>query len=201
MSRVLSSSVNEQGFNAYVKYLAMKKHFTTDGYDYHKYRGKVRAKFETFLARNDAYYFSKLANKDDYENMILANIIVKPNTWVRDILDVPGEYQYTEWKKRIESLGYTFKSELSKLDDDYQKNFVSPSGQHPFVMQLYLQKRISLETFTILCHASNIFPYWEKNLVDKFVACDIIRLSKKYKPFLIYDNNRFKDMIKDRFDI
>mgnify|MGYP000135361101 CR=1 FL=1 len=199
MQQILPNSLNEQGFQAYIKYLAFKKHFTTDGYDYHKYNGKVRAKFETFRTRNDAYYFAKLANKDDYENVILANMIVKPNTWVRDILDVQGEQRYTEWRKRIDSLGHTFKSELSKLDDDYQKNFVSPSGQHPFVMQLYLQKRISLETFTILCHVSNIFPYWEKNLVDKFVACDIIRLSKKYKPFLEFDNSRFKTIVKDRF--
>ena len=199
MTQILPNSLNEQGFQAYIKYLALKRHFTTDSYDYHKYNGKVRAKFESFRTRNDAYYFAKLAAKEDYENLIMSNMIVKPNTWVRDILDTPGEQCYVEWKKRIDSLGHTFKTELSKLDDDYQKNFVCSNGRHPFVMTLLIQKRISLETFTILCHISNIFPYWDKNLVDKFVGCDIIRLSKKYKPFLIFDNKRFQEIIKDRF--
>jgi len=37
---------------------------------------------------------------------------------------------------------------------------------------LYLQKQISLETITILASLSNIFPYWEKEIVDKIVAYD-----------------------------
>lgn len=29
-------------FEVYQKYLAMKRHFTSDSYDYHKYNGKVK---------------------------------------------------------------------------------------------------------------------------------------------------------------
>ena len=45
MIKTSQSFANEESFNLYVKYLALKKHFTTDGYDYHKYNGKIRAKF------------------------------------------------------------------------------------------------------------------------------------------------------------
>jgi hypothetical protein len=64
---------------------------------------------------------------------------------------------------------------------------------------MYLQKKISLETFSILAKISNIFPYWEKEIVDKIVARDIIRLIKKYKPFLEIDEKKFKDIARERF--
>ena len=62
-----------------------------------------------------------------------------------------------------------------------------------------MQKKISLETIAILAKISNIFPYWEKEIVDKIIARDIIRLLKKYKPFLEIDEKKFKDIVRDRF--
>ena len=48
-----------EGFDAYKTYLALKRHFTSD-YDYFKYNGKVRAGVESFLKRNDKFFFRKL---------------------------------------------------------------------------------------------------------------------------------------------
>jgi len=191
--------VNEHAFNAYVKYLAFKKHFTTKGYDFHKYNGKVKASFENFRTRNDAYFFVKLAKKDDYQDLLLANMIVKPESWVREIIDDVGHNRYVEWKRKIDSLGHVFKSDLGELKDDYKQNFVSIDGQQPYIGKLLLQKRITLETFTILSFSSNIIPYWEKKVVDKVIFGDIINKSKKYKPFLAYDEQRFKLIVKDKF--
>jgi hypothetical protein len=199
MIKTSQSFANEQTFNLYVKYLAFKKHFTTDQYDYQKYRGKVRASFDKFRTRNDVFFFHKLWQKDEPENYLLANMIVNPNSWIREIVEETGEARYLEWKKKIESLSYTFKSDLRKLDDNYQANFATPDGQHPLVMRLYLQKQITLETFTLLTNMSNIFPYWDTNLVDKIVARDIIRLSKKYRPFLEIDEKKFKDIVRNHF--
>lgn len=177
----------------------MKQHFTTDGYDYQKYRGKIKASFDTFRTRNDVFFYHKLANKEDPENLMVANFIVKPKIFVREIVEQEGEDRYFEWRKRIDSLSRVFKSDLDKLNDDYQSNFVAHNGQHPHVMNMYVQKHITLETFTILTHLSNIFPYWEKEIVDRIVARDIIRLSRKYMPFLIIDEKKFKNIIRERF--
>lgn len=193
------TSVNDQSFEAYIKYLALKRHFTNDSYDFFKYNGKVKASFDTFRTRNDAYFFTKLSKRDDYKDLILANILIKPEIWVRELLDEESNQRYLEWKKRIDALSYIFKSELSQLDDDYQQNFVSRDGQHPLVMVLYSQRKISLETFTILAHAANIFSYWNEKIVDKIIARDIIRLSMKYHPFMDYDRKKFKGMIRERF--
>jgi len=194
-----SKYASKDGFNVYVNYLALKKHFTTDSFDYHKYNGKIRSSFEKFAVRNDVYFFTKISKEDDYENLLLSNVLKNPNVWIREIADAEGQRIFMEWKKKIESLGYIFRSDLSHLNDDYKSNFISVNGQHPYIMTQYLQGSVSLETFTILTHIANIFSYWEKIMVDKIVAPDIIRLAKKYKPFLSYDANRFKTYVKDRF--
>lgn len=196
---ISQSYANEKSFKAYVEYLALKKHFTAKGYDYHKYHGKVKASFETFRTRPDLFFFYKLSTKRDYKNILISNMIKNPNTWIRDVIDEAGIETYNDWVKRIESLSYIFKTELSKLKDDYKENFVVPTGQHPHLMTLYLQKQISLETFTILCHISKTFEYWEKEVVDKIVASDIMLLSKKYYPFLEIDEKKFSKIVKERF--
>ena len=196
MNKISQTLVSDDSFNTYVKFLALKKHFTTDGYDYFKYNGKVRANFDTFMSRNDAYSFAKLSKKDDPQGLILSNLLINKNIWVRDLLDSEGEARYTNWRKRIESLGYIFKSELAHLNDEYKRNFISIDGQHPLVMTLLLQKKISLETFTILSHQANIFSYWSEKVVDKHVSFDIINKSRKYKPFLDFEPKRFQELIK-----
>ena len=201
MNKISQTLVSDDSFNTYVKFLALKKHFTTDNYDYFKYNGKVRANFDTFMSRNDAYSFAKLSKKEDPQGLILSNLLINKNIWVRDLLDSEGEARYTNWRKRVESLGYIFKSELAHLNDEYKRNFISQDGQHPLVMTLLLQKKISLETFTILSHQANIFSYWEQKVVDKIVSCDIINKSRKYKPFLDFEPKRFQKIIKDHFDI
>lgn len=193
------TSVNDVGYEVYIKYLAMKKHFTTDSYDYFKYNGKVRASMDTFRTRNDSYFFTKLAKREDFLNLMLANMLVKPNIWIRELLDEESNSRYIEWKKRQESLSYTFKTELKNLKEDYQQNFISRDGQHPYIMTLYNQRQISLETFTILTASANIFSYWDKVIVDRIISRDIIRLSRKYKPFLVYDEKKFKEIIRGHF--
>lgn len=195
----LQSYASDKSYKAYIDYLALKKHFTTKGYDYHKYNGKVKASFEKFQSRSDVFFFYKLSRKRDYRNILISNMIKNPNVWIRDVIDEQGLEVYNDWLKRIESLSYTFKRELNNLDEDYKSNFVVTNGQHPLLMTLYLQNKISFETFTILCKISKTFDYWEKEIVDKIVAYDIMTLSKKYYPFLEIDQKKFSEIVKNRF--
>ena len=190
---------NEKSFNLYVNYLALKKHFSTPGYDYHKYNGKIRSSFDKFVTRPDVYFFHKLSKMDNPKDILLANLVANKNAWIRDIVEEDGERNYMEWQKKIDSLSYTFKNDLSALDDNYQANFAVHDGQHPHIMTVYLRKQITLETFTIITHLANIFPYWDKEIVDKIISRDIITLSKKYKPFLNFDQKKFKDHVRNHF--
>jgi hypothetical protein len=192
--------VTEASFKTYVDYLALKRHFTNESYDYHKYNGKIRASFESFQTRNDAFYFAKLSQKQDTHNLLLSNIVKNPKIWVRELCEEQAEQIYLDWKKRIDGLTYHFTNDLSKLNEDYKTNFsVSANGQTPKLISLYLQKQISLETFSILAHLSNVFPYWSAEVKDKIVAGDIIKLSQKYYPFLNIDKKKFQAIVKERF--
>ena len=177
----------------------MKKHFTSDGYDYHRYNGKIRASYDKFRTRNDAYFFEKLSRRDNPEQLMLANMIVKPNVWIREIIEEEGESRYIERQRKMDSLSRVFKTDLNQLDDNFKANFTVLDGQHPFIIRMYLQNKISLETLTILATIANIFPYWEKEIVDRIVARDIIRLIRKYKPFLEFDEKKFKNIVRERF--
>lgn len=199
MIQTSQNYANEKSFNLYVNYLAIKKHFTTKSYDYHKYNGKVRASFEKFVTRPDVYFFHKLSKMEKPVDVLLSNMIVNPNSWIRDIVEETGEANYLQWQKRMDSLSYIFKSDLNKLNDNYQYNFLVEGGQHPYIMTLYLQKQISLETLTILSHFSNIFEYWEQNVVDKIIARDIMLLSKKYRAFLEFPEKKFKEHVRNHF--
>lgn len=190
---------NELSFKAYIEYLALKKHFTTDGYDYHKYNGKVKASFDKFATRNDAFFFHKLSKKRDWNKILLANIVKNPSVWIRDIVEETGESVFAAWESRIDSITYTFKEDLKQLNEDYASNFFVKNGQHPLLLTLYLQNRISLETFSILVHAAKVYEYWEKEISDRIVARDIIRLSKKYYPFLEIDQKKFSGIVKNHF--
>jgi len=190
---------NEASFKAYIEYLALKKHFTTDNYDYHKYNGKVKASFEKFTTRNDAFFFHKLSKKRDWNKVLLANVVKNQSVWIRDIVEETGESVFLAWESRMDSITYTFKEDLKKLNEDYTSNFFVKNGQYPLLLTLYLQYRISLESFSILAHSAKVYEYWEKEISDRIVAKDIIRLSKKYYPFLEIDQKKFSGIVKNHF--
>ena len=99
----------------------------------------------------------------------------------------------------MDSLTHLYKTDLKKLKDNYHDNLSVISGQHPHIMSMYFQKEISIETFTILSKISNVYDYWEEKVVDKFVARDIMKLSKKYYPFLDIDQKKFSKITKEHF--
>jgi hypothetical protein len=190
---------NESSYKVYIDYLALKKHFTTKNYDYHKYRGKVKASFQSFQSRNDVFFFYKLSKKENPHKILLANIVLNPKVWVRNMIDTPGEEVYSAWERRIQSLTYSFKTDLNCLKEDYKSNFIVKDGQHPYLISLYLQKKISLETLSILSMISKSLDYWESQIVDKIVAGDIINLIRKYYPFLEVDEKKFSKIVKEHF--
>lgn len=186
----------EESFNTYIDYLALKRHFTTSSYDYHKYNGRVKASFKSYQTRNDAFFFYKLSQRPDRHNLMLANIVANPNIWVRDLCEDRAEEVYVEWKKKTDALTRTFTTDLSKIDPQLQDNFVVRPGSHPSLIERLLRKQISFETFTILAHVTNVFPYWEQMLGNDVVAADVIKTSKKYFPFLEVDKKKFASVLK-----
>lgn len=182
-------------FDVYQDYLALKQHFT-GRYDYIKYNGKVRADRDNFERRSDKYTFAKLAKQSDPHGYLLANLIDDPNRWIGEIVSPEGYERYMEWKRRKQSLSYIFKEELNKLSTE---DFKVVDGQHPELVQKYMQGEIGLDTLIIVCECTNIVPSWNKKIQDTILWPEIRNKCSNYSKFMDYDKQKFCRLCVDYF--
>ena len=193
-------------FEVYRFYLALKLHFTTDKYDVIKQKGKVRATKNAFLKRKDLFAINKIAkNYSDEEvaNFLVANF-VSGDRW-GGVFDSEAKDRYLQWKKRMESLQYTFENDLKNLVQELEDNCLSfdtifkiSKGEHPYIIKAYLRKSITIETLVILDKIYNLVNTFDANITDTIVWPDISRLIKKYRPFLAIDKDKFNEIIRRR---
>lgn len=184
-------------YEAYILYLALKLHFTSKDYDFFKYQGKVKADAHSFEGRRDRYFFEKLAKHRDVQGFLVSNLVSRSRSYIRDLAyGEEAKKTYANWLKVKESLSYIFSEELSQLKDDVNSNFRCEDGQHPYLLKLYFGHKISLETLCILCDLSNCLPYWDKKLKNDVLYDDIGTLIKKYLPFIHYDKEKFRTIVR-----
>ena len=50
------------GYGAYLLFLALRTHFSSDKYDFFKMHGKLRATKDSYEKRQDNHFFDKIAN-------------------------------------------------------------------------------------------------------------------------------------------
>ena len=186
-------------YEVYIKYLALKSHFSDLNYDYFKYNGKVKAWRSTFDTRKDKYFFYKLSKKKDPIEYLVANFIGSNDFYIGNIRADESDQIYMDYKKRKESLSYIFKSDLSKMKENFNDNIVVPNNEHPYLLRLYMRGDISLETLTLINKCVNIFDYWDKELKDDIMWPDIKLKAVKYDPFMSVDINKYREIILSNF--
>ena len=186
-------------YDAYVKYLALKSHFSQKNYDYIKYNGKVKAWRTTFETRKDKYFFYKLSKMKDPVEFLIANFIDNDDFYVGNIRDDKANEVYMEFKKRQQALSYTFKSDISKMKEDFNDNIIVPENEHPYLLRLYMRKDICIETLTLIDMMVYNYKYWDKVLHDDVIWPQVKTKSINYRPFMSVDINKYKAIVKDRF--
>jgi len=185
---------------AYSKYVALKNHFTSDAYDYFKYSKKSRISSASLNKRSDKYFFFRLAKKGDaIEDFLVANLIDNPKVWVGELLSDKGEVTYKEWKRKKESLSYSFREEIEFLSglesEDLNKIFEIRSGEHPTIIKKYFQKEISIETLIILNELLTFMKKYDTILNDPLYN-EVSRMCKKYRPFMDIDISKCRAIVK-----
>ena len=189
-------------FEAYKTFLGIKYHFTTAQYDYIKYHGKVRATIQAFEKRRDKFHFAKLAKHKDVEGFLVANYVSGGFTgWVGDLFTDESDKTYYDWLARQQSLTYKFKTDLEKLEDDFVSYFKVSSGQHPKLLVLYKRDEISIETLIILNRFLKFFPVWDQKISDTVIWPKIHNTCIKYEPFIHYDKEKVKGILKDIMNV
>lgn len=185
------------GYETYCLYLAMKNHFTKDSYDFFKYHGKVSATKESFLHRKDRFQFEKLArHADDVQSHMLANFL-QDKTWVGEMLDDEAYDITKRYVKIIQSMSYTFKNEIEKVDD-MKELFRFKENQYPLIITMVMNGEMSLQTFVILDHFIKFIQNFDVKLKDDFIWSKLSIKARKYKPFLFQDldQKKFKEILK-----
>ena len=193
-----------EGFEAYKTYLALKRHFTSD-YNYFKYNGKIRASEESFLRRNDRFFFRKLSkkyNKEELVDFYVSNFIIS-NNWVGNLVSQESEDNYVQYKRRRESLSYHFDVELRWVIDhcrdrnlELNKLLLVEDNNHPLLLKFLLQKKISIDTLIIMDSVLKFLSHWDDNL-DDIVWEEKKRLIVKYNKFLTYDPFVYRKKLKE----
>lgn len=197
-------TVENSGFAAFAMFHALKLHFTSDSYDYIKYNGKTNVSKTTFSTRKDKYSFYRLSRKfglTELKDYYIANFLVDNVQWIGDILGPEAEDNYKKWQKRQQSLTYTFENDIIKLlenVDNPNELLIANRNEFPKLMQYAQYGDISIETLVILDDLMNFFPMWEKEIYDDIVWPNFKMKCVKYKPFLHYDKNKFKQILKEK---
>ena len=189
-------------FETYQSYLSMKSHFTNPKYDFFKYGGKSRATMSSFNKRKDKYWFEKTSRKysdEEVLNFLLANFVTTDNPqnlWIGEIIN-SGERNYTEWRRRKQSLTYLFKEQIQKLicENDLETVFNCSKG-HPPLLKKYLGGEISLETLTILEKVFSFVENFDKKLKDPVWETVSLKV-KKYIPFLNINMFHYKKILRE----
>ena len=189
-------------FDAYKSYLGLKNHFTKEKYDYHRYGGKSRASLESFYKRRDRYFFEKLSRqKDDAEvvEFFVSNFVScddPQSLWIGEIVR-NGEQNYTDWKKRLQSLNYTFKSEVENVfsGKNFDEMFHIEGTKHPQIVKEHLGKNISLESLVLLNKVIGFKNNFDKKLDDPVWKFLSMRMSK-YDSFLHIDVIKYRKILK-----
>ena len=197
------------GFDVYKTYLAVKLHFTTDTYDYYKYGGKVNTKLDTFTKRKDRYFFHKLSTRYAEDNILdffVSNFLSDSKGWIGNLLQNDGKDVYLDFKKRKEAFAYHFKQDCGNIASDFSRRsilfddgFIPASGQHPRVLRLLIQRKISYQTTIVLNHFLNFTKNWDKEITEKVVWPEISLKVTRLKPFINFNATECKLIMKEVF--
>jgi hypothetical protein len=196
-------------YDAYTLYLAIKLHFTSDSYDFYRHNAKVNSSFNTFLKRNDRFFFHKLTTKYTREEMLqyfVSNFFHNSKTWIGNLVRADGETTYNKWRKYNQSFTYNFRSDCVLLNNRINANgirfddlFLVSSGQHPQLLRLLLSEQISIQSVIILDQALGFVKRWDKEIAETVIWPEKSFKIKKLSPFIKFNLTKCKFIMKEVF--
>ena len=195
------------GYEAYLLFLALKNHFQTESYDYFKYSGKTRANEHSFMVKRDRYFFEQAANrftKEALTDLIVSNLIIGRKWFIDMVRNEADEAELVrkEYVKRRESFTYLFAQDLDKMlndVDDPRHLFRIEKGSYPELINYYLNRTVPIETLAALNKVVNFSDVFDRKLGKDDIIWEPARLLiKKYVPFLQVDENKLREILRDK---
>ncbi len=190
-------------YQCYLAFLSIKQHFVKPSYDVVKYNWKTRASLTSFHKRTDRYFYERLSRKkndQEIKDFFISNFVNTDNPSSVYIVDLmrDGEDVYIQWMKRIQSLSYLFKNEISSFitSENFNSVIRCINNQHSTLIRKYLQKQLSIETLVILNKILQYVRDYDKVLQDPL--WDALKLKIiKYEPLLNIDKVKYSIILKE----
>ena len=200
------------GYETYKLFHAISLHFTSDDYDFFRYRGKTNISPNAWYQRQDKYYFEKLGLKRQQRELvgiIVSYYVMNGNQkrpWGRELVDHISS-GYVEWQKNIESLPNTFKDDLLFMKNYAERNLtkfsklfqVNGVPQPPFA-DMIIQRSITLESVIVFDTLTNCIKKMDNKIEDDLLWPEHKRLIDAYRPFLEVDKKKYKKILMDVFE-
>lgn len=189
------------GYGAYRLFLAIRVHFTQEKYNFFERNGKTNANKEAYQKRNDRYFFEVLAKDYDAETLrdLYVSNILEGRIYVTDYLDDTAKNTLYEYQKKQSALTYNFGNDLDVILEKPHR-FRTYEDQYPEILLLLLQKKITLESFTILNDILHFSDKYDKHYNEDIIWPKISLKIRKYRPFLRYDITKVKEIIKQKVE-
>ena len=190
------------GFATYGLYQAIKLHFNSESYNFFQYEGKTRVSINAFEKRRDKFLFHRLARKyrdDEMIPFLVANFVHSDDKFTKSLLEKESEEIYKEWKRITDSMSKIYLEDLNKICSDssqFNSLFKIENGQYPPLLNLFLQKEVTIETLVILNNIFDFVRIWDKKISDDIIYPKISRKIRKYGAFLTVNTSKYKELTK-----
>jgi hypothetical protein len=185
-------------YEAYVTYLAVKRHFTRGTYDFFKYHGQVKTSKEVFDARKDIMKFQKMARiKHPLHEYLAVNLRDNPNSWVGEVLRPEAELNYLKYRKIIESFAYHLGNELEEIGCIKTSLRVGSDGDVPNLLNLHISGLVSLEVMIALDDLIGFSKKFDLKMSMNPLWEDISYKMMKFRPFMVsYDKKKITEIVR-----
>lgn len=193
------------GFKAFRYYVALKLHFTSDKFNVFE-NSHVKGSYETFQARNDKHLFDKLARRFSTDQELIQYMVAN-YVYGNPNMIYSGEEadsNHILWNKVKESITRVFTDDLSAMQLEAERNSYTLDdlfkSDFPVLLKLYLGKRISPQTVSILIDLG--MDYNNDNIT--MILGDEIRTMRKMKGFFKYDKPKMMKIFNEfiaNFDV
>ena len=187
-------------------YLAIRLHFSSPNYDFEKYNGEIRCSHDSFMKRNDRYFFHKLAkryNRPEYQDFLVSNFAVEDSVNPKWLTGDAAEDNYKEWTKIQQSISRVFDQDL-KTCIEYHKPFGGlfkcETKTHPPIVKLLLQKKISIVSAIILDSYLNWIEFTNHEVDEEWVWPKLQSTLHNCQSFIKYDKVKCKVILKNRVE-
>ena len=162
------------GFDGFKLWVAMRQHFTTKNFDIFKNKGRMKGKFETYLARTDypmIEYVTSRFELRDFVYYLAGNFIYGNDACIWDYGQGAANYNLFIARKKI--LGNVVANDFKSLDNI---NIAYNDGVG--VVRALTRNQITIETVSVINQVVNLTEQLRPLPIGKMVEPLLMRIDK-----------------------